>query len=854
MKIFKNLISITLLFCMLSLNAKRTGGLATQPQPTQQIPQPIVIQQQQPTAQQEHQRTRRPQPQITKQPATTSAKQDSRQRPDNRRRGTQPTSPQPVTQSPVSQPDRRRRGTQNQQPVVPVAIPTPIPSPSPMKPAQPTMPQKPVAQATTNYSITNNVVMALDPRKKETVQTQAESLVQQSLVALYQKAAPVIMTNNILEIILTVKQRIGDQNLQQLRNMDVQQLFNYAAQFAQKVGIPGIQQITVILLSGIDFNTINFYSHKSENISLLIPKEYIAANIPKSTNANMNEQAKACGFNPDVLRALPNTTTDNILKQLQIESTRPTEEKNFLAHLTSMFTIQRKSNRELIHPQNASAWIMYIIGHGSPAFLTIGGVRQQYAMYKQALTNPNYYIIDPQTQGRIPTSQVAAKAKEYEQLLQGRSAWADTQIIPESAQIAGITGSDFAQLMTFFDEKLDTAYVHYISCFSGGSNQTFVNETLSSLKVHFIVSTQGIQEGYTSTGLGIAWDSRYGMKITGQDLAEFFKLLRTFFTKQKELKIEGKSKDPIRLILATIISDDKPQNQPFVRMPETGAFVATPVTENTETITKEMARTYESQRKPFDFSAPNINVVIISTPRVNSLIDFGKKGTEGHTAIVTPSPASFLPEYEAINEFREINWQDTLQALLFNLSYLNARLYTQTFVIKTAKGILLQQSGLQDQQGAPIKNLIVQMKSVSGVNKNSSRPPMQLTPIAGQALVGSNIGLNINVAFELGDNIYQTFFAIQDFERPDQLSQNIETLRFTATPKRSMNMNNLANIFLTQQEIAQVAKPITLSSIAELIDSKIDKQDPSMAIISDADDKALRDFVSRKARRRRRRN
>lgn len=175
-------------------------------------------------------------------------------------------------------------------------------------------------------------------------------------------------------------------------------------------------------------------------------------------------------------------------------------------------------------------------------------------------------------------------------------------------------------------------------------------------------------------------------------------------------------------------------------------------------------------------------------------------------------------------------------------------------MIKTARGILLQQSGLQDLQGTPIKNLIMQMKSVSGVNKNSSRPPMQLTPIAGQALVGSNIGLNINVAFEFGDNIYQTFFAIQDFERADELSQNIETLKFAATSKKSTNMNAIANNFLTSQEIAQITKPITLESIAQFMDVKIDKQDPSMAIISDADDKALRDFVSKKARRRRRRN
>jgi hypothetical protein len=832
MKFFKNTLPIILLFFVNFVNPKSRGAtVKTSPQPVMQIPQQNLPQQSiQSKAGTSIRKTTRPAQQvIPTQPAPQSTAQT-----------------RPVSAKASSGSARRGFEKPSQQ------HPSPATGPQQITPIQPITPQKILSTPKIAPQATNNVVMALDPRKKETIHTAAESLVQQSLLALYQKAAPVIMTNNILEIILTVKQRIGDQNLQRLRTADMQQMFNYAQQLAQSTGIAGIQHISVILLSGIDFNNINFYFHKSENITLLIPKEYIAANVPKTTNANMNDQAKACGFNPDVMRAQQNTTTDTILKQLQVESGRPVDEKKFLTHLASMFTIQKKSNGELIHPEGDNAWIMYIIGHGSPAFLTIGGIREQYTMYKNVLANPNAWMTDSQGR-RMSTPEIAAKAAEYEKMLQGRSAWADTQVIPESAQIAGITGSDFAQLMTFFDEKLNTAYVHYISCFSGGSNQTFVNETLSSLKVHFIVSTQGIQEGYTSTGIGIQWDSRYGMKITGQDLAEFFKLLRTYFTQQKELKIEGKSKDPIRLILATLISDNKPQNQPFVRMPETGAFIATPVSDSTETITKEMARLHETQRKSFDFSDPNINVVIISAPRVNAFIDFGKKGTEGHTAIVTPSPASFLPGYEAINKFREINWQDTLQALLFNLSYLNARLYTQTFVIKTVRGVLLQQSGLQNTQGAPIKNLIVQMKSVSGVNKNSNRPPMQLTPVVGQALVGSNVGLNINVAFECGDTIYQAFVAIQDFERPDELSQNMDQIKFTATPKQSININTLANVFLTLQEVTQIKKPITLQTIAEFIDAKIDKQDPSMAITSDADNKALRDFVSKKARRRRHR-
>ena len=198
--------------------------------------------------------------------------------------------------------------------------------------------------------------------------------------------------------------------------------------------------------------------------------------------------------------------------------------------------------------------------------------------------------------------------------------------------------------------------------------------------------------------------------------------------------------------------------------------------------------------------------------------------------------------------FKEIKWQDTLQSFLFNCSYLNNRLYPQIFIINKLNDVLLQQSGLQGRQGSSINNLIIHMKSVSGVNRNTSKPPLQLTPVAGQALVGSNVGLNIHVAFELDNNIYQTFFAINDFERPDELYKNMESLHFTATPQQSTNMNPLASNFLTPQEITQIRKPITLDSLAEFIDDKIDKQDPSMAIWAEADEKALLKMVQGKAR------
>ena len=811
----------------------------------QNKPQPIV----QPMA------PRKPAPPAAPKQPATAPKQAAPAQPAI------PVQPIPVKSPAAKQQKRPARAAQQptpqkQQPVQvkpappgnPVVRQPQVKKPEPLQPSP-----------TQNYSITNSVVMALDPRKKETVNTAAESLVQQTLLALYQKAAPVIMTNNILEIILTVRKRIGDQNFQKLRTAGFQQLFAYAKQLAPAIGIPGIRDSSVILLSGIDFNTINIYFHKTENLALLIPKEYIRANIPQAINANVNDQAQACGFNPQVLRALSDTTIDNLLKQLQVENTRLPQENKFIDHLTSMFTLQKR-NGELIHPERDSKWLIYIVGHGSPSFLTIGTVRQQYNMIKQSVENARQALswgarlpADQRNKAQQYLQQYEPKAQEYERMLEGRSQWANTQIVPGSAQIAGIAGSDFAQLMTFFDESLDTAYVHYITCFSGGSNQTFVNETLSSLNVHFIVSTQGVQESYTSTWVGIRPGGKTGIEITKQNLSEFFRLLKMFFTQQEQFvklkQKEGKGTDPILLILKTIIPpDDALQNEPFVRFPGAGAFTAAPQTANTQTITTVMARAHEIEKKPFDFSDPNINAIIINTPRINVPIDFGKKGAQGHTALVTPSPSSFVASYESIHMFKEIKWQDTLQSLLFNCCYLNNRLYPQTFIINKLSDVLLQQSGLQGKPGSSINNLIIHTTSVSGVNRNTSRPPLQLTPLTGQALVGSDVGLNINVAFELDNTIYQTFFAINDFERPDELYQNMQSLKFTATPKQSTKMDALASNFLTPQEITQVRKPITLESIADFIDDKIDKQDPSMAIWAEADEDALLKMVQDKTR------
>lgn len=800
-------------------------------QQTPQIKPTIPAQQSKPTRQQ-----RKPL-QKNQQPAPNSQQRGQKRIPQ----AAQQIKPTPQEAKPLIPRNQRRQPAPRMQPS-PSSTQAILPKPIAVKKMEHVTQPLP----TQNYAITNNVVMTLDPREKETVEKGAESMVQTALIALYQKAAPVIMTTNVFEIILTVQQQIGEQNLQALRSFPPMQQFNEAQKLLQKVKVGGISSLSIFFLAHIifDANNLNCYFHKSEKLVLLIPKEYIQANIPKAIHLSLNDQARACGFNPEVLRTITEPTAHNLLKQLQIEKTRQEEKDKFIFHLTSMFTIQKK-NDVLISPERDNKWIIYITGHGSPAHLTIEFVRGQLAMMQSHLANPkNVQIIDPKTQKQIPTTTVASMAKEYEEMLEGRSDWLNTQHVPESAQIAGITGSDFVQLMTFFDASLDTGYVHYTTCFAGGSNQTFVNETLSELNVHFIASSQGIQEGYTSSQVKIGMRSdKPGVEITGQNFAEFFRLLRMFFTEQKEFaKIKGKNTEPLQIILQTISSDDMPQNQPFVRLPGAGSFEAVSLSKSTKVLTKAIVKAHEIEKKPIDIRSADIDVLLINTPRIGVPLNLGKETASGHTAIVFPSPQSFTPAYEAINICKEINFEGTLQSFLFHSTYLNARMYPQTFIVNTLKGITYQESGLSSQQGT-IKNLIIQMKSVPGKNGGFTQPLVQSNPITQQDVKIGTIGLNVHVYFELNQKIYQCMFAIKNFEDSKNLSAYMKQITFNAQPIKSANMNMIASNLLTPQEITKVAKPVTLESIAEYFDDKINEQDPSMAIWSEADEKALLKFA-----------
>lgn len=701
--------------------------------------------------------------------------------------------------------------------------------------------------------IVNSAMIILDPHrseKPENAMSGFKAMASNALRVLQEKTVPVIVTSNLLEIILTLKQRVGDSNLQQLKNI-IQTTANPNALNALDQQLRNaintrVHSNILPFISLMDFDTqnVNCYLHKSADLVLVIPKQYIRTNLPNAEKLSLDDQARACGFNPTVVTALTDLTTDNLLKLLRNQQSSQISEDLFVTSLTSMF-IPQKHNGQLIAPEQDIKWAFYVVGHGSPAHQTIGKIRDQLKIHKQ-----NLAVLQSgkamRGKGNLPDrAATQATIAKYEKILEGRSDWPNSQLIPETAQIAGLKSSAFSRLITFFEKNLDVAYLHYVTCFAGGYNQSFVNQILSSLDVNFIVSSEGIHEGVTMSifvGL-IPNSSRTRLVPQTQPYTDFFKLLRLFICQPEEfVKIKGGKKEPVAQLLKTIVPNMILDNQPFVRFPGAGVFAGLSLgkatkSSNTTILTQTIVKAHEIEKKPIDIGS-DISVLIINPSRINVPLNLGKNG---HCAIVSPSPEDLSPTYEAIHIFKEIHNEQTLQSLLYNFIYLNARLHKQTFIINKLTGSLYLPSGLPYAKDNVINNFIIQIKGVTGAGHSTNKPSAQTTPITAQDLRYGEVGTNVQAVFEFNGTMYQCTIGVKDFSG-DDLRSKIEQVTFTPTT----DMSTIANKFLTPQEVTKITKPISLNSLAQFINSKIDQQEPFLPEQSDEANKTLLEFTKRK--------
>ena len=732
-----------------------------------------------------------------------------------------------------------------QQPTRPIISTTPIKTTLPTKPIPPTTPIEQNIAIKKDF-ITHDAIIILDPQESESERGGAMTMT--AITALYTKSVPIIMTSNILENIIKIRQKVSDSDLQKLRTIDYQNRDALERILRESYKLFFLKSNQLILISHLDLGAknFNFYFHKSAPIVLIIPKEYINTNFVDTANLTSNQQARACGFNSNILTTTTNITTDILLKHIEQQRSTPIDEENFTIQLTSLFAPQKKNN-ELISLEEDTQWIMYLTGHGSPRE-PIGNIRKKVEADKKSLKFWQDSITFSQ---RVRTDDSNQKKwvsiyqsviNSDEKILQGKSSWPDSQLVSESARVAGLTIENFLQLMKFFNKNLNMAFLHYATCFAGGSNQSFVNEVLSSFDVNFTVSAEGVDEGPTSNAIFINKETT-DIQLQSQRYDDFFRLARIFITQpEKFAKIKGKGKDPIPMIIRTVIFDANKKNQPFVRFPRVDSFVPSALSEKTKILTHALVKAHEIENKAFDLSNKKIELLVVTTPRVNVPINID--WPDAGFSIIFPSPKTNASSYESTYVFKEINIKTSLQSLLDLWIRLNLKLYPQTFVIDKLTGIWYQGSKLPETSNT-IHHFIIQMKGIAGNNYSAQADPlMQFTPLTSEDIQSGDIGANIHVAFELDGTIYQSMFGIKSFSNTFDFYTNIKKITFASTT----DINTIARNFLTPQEIGQLTQPITLKSIADLISSRIDKQDQSMAIWSEADETKLLKTIQEQAK------
>ena len=503
---------------------------------------------------------------------------------------------------------------------------------------------------------------------------------------------------------------------------------------------------------------------------MIIPQHYIAKNIPNSSSLNNNEQIQACGFDPAHLTKVATLETSSLLQQLKGQQSKQSGQQNIITKLASLF-IPQKKNGELISPEQDTKWVIYLSGHGGPAYQSMGNL-----------------------QG--PLQQIA--------------------------RVAGLTMSNFNQLMKFFNNSINTAFLHYTTCFSGGYNQVFVNEVLSSLDANFIVSSEGLGERKTS-GLSLQMSfstQEPRIRLGHYPFTEFFALLKLFVSNPEEfVKKKEAKKDPLVVLLSTIHANMTEENQPFVRFPGIGVFGALAMNKKTKVLTQSIVKAHEIEKKSIDVS--KMNIIIVRPSRINVPINLGRITNNEHRAIVSPTPTNMSQYHELIHLFAEVNCQSSIQSLLFNFVYLNTSMKTQTFVVKKVTGV-----SIQPNQIGTIGNLIIQ------INKPS--------------IHAGNISANVSISFEYNNNIYQATIGITNFDNSNAVFNAFSKIAFTVQPEKTTNMTALANKFLTPQEVNKITRPITLHNIVDFIDNKIDQQTPSLFQQPDEDTAALQEFLKRK--------
>lgn len=426
------------------------------------------------------------------------------------------------------------------------------------------------------------------------------------------------------------------------------------------------------------------YAHKKGALMLLMPKKYIETHGINHGN-DIRAQMESCGFDVSDLDKINDVSPSTVLQY--IDSHKQTYD-DIIDYFESMFIKNRNVSFD------APLWNIYVMGHGGISFtdrsITAEIITQREDKLKEAM---------------IAESASAGEIEKYEDSLrywQEMSHELKKYGIIRKGSMAGLPANSFMQLLSFFAKEIRTSYLHYDSCFSGGSNQASINEQLLQIDVNYIISAQGVNESVTYSFASIPFSSPKVFINFFTTLEQFFCNSAQFVARQK-----GITKDPIAEIVSTVVNKEMIDwTQPFVRIPKVGVFNAFAVDKKVKILTNVIARAHELEGMPIDCTDPEIQTIVVYPSYIGAPLKINKG-----VAIVSPAP-QIVAQKETIHLFEKVIYNDRLCNVIANFVSFNTRYEPIIFVIKELYCFDYAYSGLGagDKKPIVVKDLILHIK------------------------------------------------------------------------------------------------------------------------------------------------
>ncbi|QQR48759.1 hypothetical protein IPF37_04330 [bacterium] len=687
----------------------------------------------------------------------------------------------------------------------------------------------------------NDLIIIFDPQEQEHIDSAkglstGSAITIELVFSLYEQAAPLIATSNFAKNVCFLKTdekhktMLAEIKAVAEKTANPEEVRNITSKLVSQVGYEGdtyVHELCFSVLSLTNLNNKNWcgYIHKNADLVLLIPKNYIAKRVGVSVEhveQSLENYIKECGFRLDDLDKIEDISPDKFLAILQNQPAR--EPAMNMDALEAMFVTQKKKiNKEKIEPEEPNQgptplWHIYLGGHGGPGRrkkdLDQTGMWQRWIDEKEEeikkLSNANDETTQQQLEDAKRTLEqyhqyledsersYATVLKNNPELPKSIQNLSDEAVVPETAQLIGLSFGNFSRLMKFFERNLKTEYVHYSTCFSGGYNQAFVNEMLTKLNVSFLASSAGISEFplYGELPQLIRNDAGNTLTLSPKGFSNFFTTLREVFGEPRKKGFW--QRNPLETIVKTMIVPEKDSPDlialPFVRIPNVGVFNAIKIDEKVSILTNTLVKIHEFENHPINLSNQNLNAVLVYPDRVNVPLKLGERAA---LVSVTPKELAQQP-YHAFHIFDEVEAAGSLSSFFYSLLTFNKSFSTITFLIKKLTCQDYEDSGLEIGSGNKviIENMLVQIP-------------------------GEGTWKPVDIIFNVESKIYAASISIQNFEYKEGLLNECNHIKMSLITREEMPA--LAEKFLGAHDISDIKEPITLSMIADKIDAKVDK-------------------------------